>query len=609
MNETFSIGIQAFLVVIGLITIVNLVRFRDLIRLDIALPFGTLALNIILSRLADTRPAELHWVEVVGRGLLLLQPYFILRMVRYFRPVARIMWWIALGGALISIGATIVFPTETPTVIRLILVSYFIIVEGYTAVCFVLGAFTTRGVTRWRLRLLAAGTGSLAGFFLLAGFAVAFPSLAESDLSVLVAEGLVLGLALFYYLGLTPPRWLRRIWQLAELEHFLKQSASLPAEASIDAVLHHLDRAAKESVGAPRATVARWDESKQKLLLPAEANAATDLLNRALRERRTVSYTRHGQVHLYRSSGSRMQAVPLATHEHTWGMLLVFRDHPALFPDDDLNLLTLLADQTAVILGYKQLLSEQQALTEQLQGANRELESFSYSVSHDLRAPLRAVDGFSKILVKDFTSELSPKAAHYLDLVRENTQQMSELVEDLLEFSRLSRQPPKKRRVDLTVLARAVVEDIRRTTTDRRVEVTVGELSFCEADPTLLKQVFINLVSNAFKFTGQKEMATIEIGVQQGAGEQVYFVRDNGVGFDMQYVDKLFGVFQRLHRAEDYEGTGVGLAIVQRIIQRHEGRIWVESAVDQGTTFYFTLGSEAGDESNEVETRLVAPIA
>ena len=228
--------------------------------------------------------------------------------------------------------------------------------------------------------------------------------------------------------------------------------------------------------------------------------------------------------------------------------------------------------------------------TAQLETANKELEAFSYSVSHDLRAPLRAIDGFSRILLEDYAPQLLPELARYLRIIFESTQQMGRLIDGLLAFSRLSRQPLHKQTIVSAELVRQVLESLSDEQAGRRVEISMGELLPCQGDPLLLKQVWVNLLSNALKFTRQREMARIEIGCQTNAdGEQVYFVKDNGVGFDMQYAGKLFGVFQRLHRTEEYEGTGVGLAIVQRIVHRHGGRVWAEAAPGEGATFCFTL--------------------
>ncbi len=230
--------------------------------------------------------------------------------------------------------------------------------------------------------------------------------------------------------------------------------------------------------------------------------------------------------------------------------------------------------------------------TAKLDTANRELEAFAYSVSHDLRAPIRAIDGFSHILVEEHAKNLSVEARHCLDMVLKNTRDMGHLIEDLLAFSRLSRQPLKTQPVKPADIVSAALADLALEQKGRQIEWIVGALPGCQADPALLKHVYINLLANAIKFTCQREKTVIEIGCREQDGENVYFIKDNGAGFDMKYVGKLFAVFQRLHKAEEFEGTGIGLAIVQQIIRRHGGRVWIEGAVDQGATVYWTVGSE-----------------
>jgi len=228
--------------------------------------------------------------------------------------------------------------------------------------------------------------------------------------------------------------------------------------------------------------------------------------------------------------------------------------------------------------------------TAQLEAANKELEAFSYSVSHDLRAPLRTVDGFSQALLEDFGPQLPEEGQRQARTIRQGAQRMGVLIDDLLAFSRLGRQSVSKPVVvDMDRLVGEALEDLLPERQGRQVEIRAARLPPSTGDNALLKQVWANLLSNAIKYTRQRDPAVVEIGSESEDGETVYFVRDNGTGFDMRYVDKLFGVFQRLHRVEDFEGTGVGLAIVQRIIHRHGGRVWAEAAVDRGATFHFTL--------------------
>jgi PAS domain S-box-containing protein len=231
--------------------------------------------------------------------------------------------------------------------------------------------------------------------------------------------------------------------------------------------------------------------------------------------------------------------------------------------------------------------------TAELAESNSDLEAFTYSVSHDLRAPLRAIDGFSRILETEYTSSLSDEAKRFLGLVRSNVQQMGQLVEDLLSLCRHGRQALATQIVKPDEIARQAWKDLTQWPDGRTIAFEVQAIEPSAADPALLKQVFINLLSNAIKFTRTRENTCITVGAEKdNAGEVVYFVKDNGIGFDMRYVHKLFGVFQRLHRAEDYAGTGVGLAIVHRIIKRHGGRVWAQSELDKGTTIAFTLKSE-----------------
>lgn len=227
--------------------------------------------------------------------------------------------------------------------------------------------------------------------------------------------------------------------------------------------------------------------------------------------------------------------------------------------------------------------------TAQLEAANAELESFSYSVSHDLRAPLRAINGFSDILLEDFAAQLPEEAASHLQRIREAGRRMGALIDDLLNLSRLGRVPMIRGPVDMTALARGAVQDLEQQYRGRRINFRIAELPPCTGDASVLQQVWINLVSNAVKYTRDRDPAQVDIDCVVRDGMPIYSVRDNGTGFDMRYAGKLFGVFQRLHRSDQFEGTGVGLAIVRRVLARHGGRIWAEAAVDRGATFHFTV--------------------
>jgi len=298
-------------------------------------------------------------------------------------------------------------------------------------------------------------------------------------------------------------------------------------------------------------------------------------------------------VHFY-------MAVPMIAGGELIGALSFGGEQDA-FPPEQVEIAQEVATQLAIAIAHARLFESVrrhaeeleirvQQRTAQLEAANKELEGFAYSVSHDLRAPLRAVDGFARMLQEDQAERLDAEGRRLLDVVRANSKQMGQLIDDLLAFSKLSRQEPAKRSVDMAALVNEVIAGLNGTAL-ARIE-TLG-IPPAEADRALLKQVWLNLLVNALKYSGKRQDARIEIGGRQEAGESLYWVRDNGVGFDMRYAGKLFGVFQRLHGADDFPGTGVGLAIVQRVVSRHGGRVWAEAKPGEGACFYFTLPEAA----------------
>jgi signal transduction histidine kinase len=260
-----------------------------------------------------------------------------------------------------------------------------------------------------------------------------------------------------------------------------------------------------------------------------------------------------------------------------------------------------------LLFGITLLLVRNSTLAERaskdLEDANSELEAFSYSVSHDLRAPLRSIDGFSRILLEDYADKLDEEGADYLGRVRGASKHMALLIEDLLDLSRVSRGPLRREVIDLSAMARDIVKKLERAHPERRVKFVAQEGVVAFGDANLLAVALENLLGNAWKFTSKSNEATIEFGVDvpHGGGSVVYYVRDDGAGFDPRYADKLFGAFQRLHGSEEFEGTGIGLATVARIVHRHGGRVWAESQVGEGATFCFTLGGRQGGSPRKAD--------
>jgi light-regulated signal transduction histidine kinase (bacteriophytochrome) len=273
----------------------------------------------------------------------------------------------------------------------------------------------------------------------------------------------------------------------------------------------------------------------------------------------------------------------------------------AAFSEADITVLQTMADNLANALTNAKLYDQAQKFaseledrviqrTAQLEMANKELEAFSYSVSHDLRAPLRHLNAYSRILLDDFNQALNADGQRYLNVIREAAIEMSKLIDDMLRLSRITRQEIHAHAVDMSGIAEDILIRLRNENPERRVELSLAPQLTVTGDGGLLRVALENLLNNAWKFTSKREVTRLEFGQQELAGEKVFYIRDNGVGFDMKFASKLFTPFQRLHSPADFSGTGIGLAIVNRVIQRHHGRIWVESQPDVGTTFFFTLG-------------------
>lgn len=346
------------------------------------------------------------------------------------------------------------------------------------------------------------------------------------------------------------------------------------------AALHDPDPAALAVLRAEMPTVYELDESQIFLASQQATVFVPSLQTAAPRAANAALFARMGV--------SGMIGVALRVRNETLGILLVLRhrtDAPA-YDDLDRELVEHLATHAALAVSNSALFNVASA-KELVDAANKELEAFSYSVAHDLRAPLRAIDGFSRALLEDYADELDGDGRRYLDRVRGAAQKMGELIDDLLALSRITRADLKRRHVDVSQAARLVIAELARDTS-RDVRVDIADGLTADADPKLLEIVLQNLLGNAWKFTGRTADARIEVGRDADG----FFVRDNGAGFALEHADRLFGVFQRLHADQDFPGTGIGLATVKRIVERHGGRVWARGDVGAGATFWFTLEND-----------------
>ena len=592
---------QGAIVLLAVLVLAQWTHWRDRVSFDIFLVFGSLAVLVILERALRVAHIDVVWIGPLGVSVLLAHPYLLLRVISHFRPVSLPFQGIAAAGLVVSLVAIWVAGARS-TLLVFIAFVYFVWLLAYVAWAFRVGAKAAGGVTHWRMLHAAWGAILLAMVFVLGALVAVVPP--TTDAASAFIPLFALTAALNYYFAFAPPPWLRRVWQSAELYEFLAERAlavSTPSQADL---LNRLCAFVTSAVGATGASAALWDDRQEHLIVqvsrwgylePGRPVPEGRLLKAWWDDR--AALVKEFEWVLRGGAPGSVYVVPIPSRVGPRGLLFVVLPKGALFVSDDLALLRVCCGEAAVqldnaIMSERQhrLIAELGERSEQLAAVNKELEAFSYSVSHDLRAPLRHISGFTELLLKSDGDGLDDGKKRFLRLIAESAVKMGELIDALLVFSRMGRTEMLHTRVDLDAIVRVARRDAEQADPERTVKWVIHPLPQVAGDPSMLQLVFTNLLSNAFKYSRKREDPTIEIGCQEASSaEAVVFVRDNGVGFDMAYADRLFGVFQRLHRAEDFEGTGIGLANVQRIVLRHGGRVWAESELGKGATFYVAL--------------------
>ena len=404
---------------------------------------------------------------------------------------------------------------------------------------------------------------------------------------------------------------------LARMSRLQEISTRLVGQGDLTSLLEEIVQAAMDITGADMGNIQLRDEAGAMQIAAHNGfgQPFLDFLNRLHRERtesacsqaiagckrviiedvtRSPVFAGSPALTVLQEAGVRaVQSTPLVSRSgEIVGMFSTLYRTPRNPGEVDLQLLDLLARQAADLIERMQVIEALNRRSAQLEAANEELESFSYSVSHDLRAPLRAIDGYSRMILRRHADKFDGEALGKFNVIRDNTRVMGQLIDDLLAFSRLGRTHLSLARIEPAGLIREIWEELKAASPDRRLTLKIAAIPPCRGDQGLIKQAFVNILANAVKFTKTRDEALIEVGGNAGTDENTYYIRDNGVGFDMQYHDKMFGVFQRLHSADEFEGTGVGLAIVKRIVHRHGGRTWAEGKTGEGATFYLALPAE-----------------
>lgn len=599
---------------VGAAAVIDWARHRGRSRAALAIALGGLGAVSLLGQLTQRLPNLQYPTSFLTIPLFLASGYGLLlfrnELIAYRRWIFRGATALVVLTGLATLAAEILAgpqPTQPRTTAQidpklLIAIVLFLLVW---AVCIVQPAISlfilSRGrpaVQRARMRSLSLAYGTII-VVLAVDIAVlsatGFKTTGNLGLQI-VTEVVVIATAPLMYFSFSPPAPLRQLWRSRE-EDQLRQS------------LHDLLLATPDRVELARKAlswVIRLVGAEGGLIADAHRLLAVEGLegDEADTLRRTA-LDAHGAGPLPVPQPRSAFRVPLSLADGEGSVVLVSGPFTPLFGADELGRVELYTVSLAAAMDRAALIDElrqnQFALerrvaerTAELEATNKELEAFSYTVSHDLRQPLRAIDGFSRALTESLAAkDLTGQEHHFLDAISRNAQQMGRLIDALLGFSRLSRQSMAPRRVAPDQIVRQIADGFVEQSNGHAPRFEIGELPACDADPVLLQQVFANLIGNAVKFSARKDHPTVEVGSKMDEdGNLAYFVRDNGAGFDMKYADKLFGVFQRLHSQRDYEGSGAGLAIVQRIVHRHGGRIWAEGEVGKGATFYFTLAGQ-----------------
>ncbi len=589
--------------VIAALTIRDWLVTRDRSRMYLALAIGSLAAVSILGQvgklLGPSFVAASGYVTIViflvsGLALLLFRH----AVIPLKRRTIRVVVGIVIATGLLEIGVQAIFGHNAPKPIQLLALAIFVVVwsgcVGEPSVRLWFAARRRTVVQRARMRALSLGYLGIVAILLAAVFTSALATVPAVQIGFALATFAIIPLL---YAGFVPPAWLRRTWRQSEEAKFQQATRDIVMFASDPGALakRSLDWAIRLT-GADAGLFMNGPDS----ILATQGIAADDA------KTLQAAVAGAGDRTVIPLGGTPPRSVMIA-HLHVNDAAIVLLGGPftPVFSTDEeawlqqyaamvstglerVRLVEALAETNGQLEDKVREVTERR---QQLETANRELEAFSYTISHDLRAPLRAVSGFTSILFEEYADAMPVEARGYLKRVKDSGDHMGHLVDDLLAFSRLGRQAVRTQRVSIRGIVDRALEQLATSLDSRQVEVVIGELPDAACDPALVEQVFVNLLSNAFKYSRPREHARVEVGVLEpdAAEGPTYFVRDNGAGFDMEYAGKLFGVFQRMHRTEDFEGTGVGLAIVHRIVERHGGRIWAEAKVDGGATFYFTL--------------------
>lgn len=628
---------EAMMLVLASIALWNYAQHRDAVRRDSALIFVSTALAIITYWVFGTTNDTANRLVL---SVLLAHPYLLMRMAVHIQPTSqRITRTVWIGSLVFGVGVWLVDLRAPSAVGFWVATGVAFIAFGAVPVLLMLrGAARAAGLARLRRQIIGVG---IAFFVVAITTMVTLLFLYElNDRPISTSERLIQAFLAWayiacFYLGFMPPRWVWHPLQMVELGGFLAQVGQFIITQSLNRTMRYITTGSLRAIGGAKAAVATVRQGTQEVVV---SDIQTDqLLQLSPDDIKPIlhAWQTHDILYIDRAQPATdhptlraklgvpaLYVVPVATEDKAWLVMLLGLDGTGLFPQEDHFILRLFSTQAAAFLENKALIERLRGVNEQLEGkvaertkalrlseqelsqrfnqltaVNRELEAFSYSVSHDLRAPLRAIDGFTRALQEDYGNTLPEDGREYLQRVRAASKRMSRLIDDMLKLSRVSRTDMQVQTVDISAISQRILEELTLLEPSRTIEWVVMPDLIERADSNLVDLMLQNLLTNAWKFTSKCAHSRIEVYAEPQTDPThptVFVIRDNGVGFDNKYAEKLFVAFQRLHPDAEFEGTGIGLATVQRVVNRHGGRIWAKGVPNEGAAFYFTLRQPIG---------------
>lgn len=613
LSDILLFNIQILFILLSIVAISDYFRHRNPQRRDFALLATALGFPLCITFLRRFFPIQSNLLNLLGAFALFAQPYFLFRLLQYFRPSRRRVSVLILIGfvascLLIQFGLPINRILTVTTIF-----TYCTIAEAYATWGFYQGMQSTGGTLRRRLQIITISSGVFTFAFLINAIKAFFPVLVPAITPYAQVAAAIS--AILFYLSFVPPRWLQRAWQMEELRTYLSQSRVTSTNSStVVENFQLLSQSAKQATNGLASAVLKLNESTNHwgIVAPTSQDFFAQTLQIAppfikqTWDQRQATYKfisdiadTKEQDQLKILGARTWLLVPIQSQDHLWGLLVVALKDRSLFVDDDLHTLELFAQECALVLNNHRLIEELQDYSGQLerkvdertaalQRSNEELRHYAYVASHDLQEPLRMVTSYLELIELRFPDKLDAEGREFIAFAVEGAQRMKHLINDLLMYSRLETRSRTFKWIDVEAVLNKTIQMLNVTIAENDASIKHDPLPQIFGDEELMLQIFQNLIGNAIKYRS-KNRPEIYISATSKDQQWIFSVQDNGIGMDNQFLERIFIIFQRLHTREKYPGTGIGLAICKKAVELHNGRIWAESQLGQGTTFHFTI--------------------